>query len=295
MPDDHRELPVRVPQSPVSDAAEQELDSVSLSELGCIRHNRDDTAEQNPSSSGVALYHPVGQSRWLIPVTYDWPLSSGCAHFNAPTTSRTSLHSASAVITVTRTFDIQDSKLPYRDLPFRYFVDVCFTDYLLMGLMIPVMILRIILATLFFVMCWLMAHISLIGIDKDDLKTNPMKGWRQHCQRILRASARCMFFFCGLHWVKIKGCDLSQKTTNPAPCIVLVAPHISYMDSFLCTFLNCGVMARAELRKAPFFGVIVKSMQPLLVDREDSQRYQVLSLTKHEYSTTKRKIYYVQK
>ncbi|XP_055336179.1 lysophosphatidylcholine acyltransferase 1-like [Paramacrobiotus metropolitanus] len=162
-------------------------------------------------------------------------------------------------------------------LPYRYHCRISATDYCIMALMVPIVPLRV--AGLLFLMIsgWLIAKVALFNINKtnDLLTAAPLTGWRRKCQIILRHIGRWMFFLCGLHWIRWEGRveELLKRRKGQevqAPVLV-VAPHISYMDAFLCVIMDCCVVSRSSLKSLPFFGPAISLMQPLYVDREDMQ------------------------
>lgn len=159
-------------------------------------------------------------------------------------------------------------------VPFRYHCRISLTDRLVMTLMIPILPLRILGIAGLLILGWVLSLITIFGIrNSSALAERPLSGWRRLCQHAMRAMTRWVFFVMGLHWIRLEGHVEELRGKNRLAPILVVAPHISYLDAFICGLLDCSVVARSDLKSIPLFGSVATVFQPIFVDREDSRRY----------------------
>jgi lysophosphatidylcholine acyltransferase/lyso-PAF acetyltransferase len=62
---------------------------------------------------------------------------------------------------------------------------------------------------------------------------------------------RTVWFIAGFHWVRTIG----KRATSREAQVLIAAPHSSYFDSFVVTYLGGpSVVAKEDAKKLPFFG-----------------------------------------
>ncbi|XP_077982422.1 lysophosphatidylcholine acyltransferase 2-like [Glandiceps talaboti] len=124
---------------------------------------------------------------------------------------------------------------------------------------------RLIGILIFVVIAWIFALIALTGI-KDEEK--PFSGWRRWVRAVpYFYSVRASLFAAGFHWLSIKG---KQASSREAP-LAVIAPHSSFVDPLAVLFafnIPTGV-GRIESAYTPFFGTLVRMLQPVFVSRTD--------------------------
>jgi lysophosphatidylcholine acyltransferase/lyso-PAF acetyltransferase len=117
----------------------------------------------------------------------------------------------------------------------------------------------------------MVACIITIGLDDEDLKQKPLSGWRRVLRGVLRVFGRSIAFCCG--FLKIR--KIGTRATRLESTVFVAAPHSSFFDAFVIIILGLpSGLSRAENAKFPLLGRLVKSVQPILVNRNDTKNKQ---------------------
>ncbi|KAJ0054850.1 hypothetical protein NL108_006281, partial [Boleophthalmus pectinirostris] len=81
----------------------------------------------------------------------------------------------------------------------------------------------------------------------------------------VRMSMRAMWFFCGFHWVKVKG----QKADPSEAPILVMAPHSAYFDAIPVSENLCTFVTKEMGREVPIWKSIIEYVRPVYVLRGD--------------------------
>lgn len=110
---------------------------------------------------------------------------------------------------------------------------------------------RILLASLLFLIMWPVARLRLAGLSEEE-RSRPVKGWRRWLfHSVILSLSRAVFFCLGYFWVKVKGRKADLKE---APVLV-VAPHSGFLDMLvLCPTELATVVSRSENASLPVVG-----------------------------------------
>ncbi|XP_061619171.1 lysophospholipid acyltransferase LPCAT4 isoform X1 [Phyllopteryx taeniolatus] len=137
---------------------------------------------------------------------------------------------------------------------------------------------RIVLASLCFLLMWPLARLRLAGLSAED-RARPVTGWRRWLFHPgVWLLSRAVFFSVGFVWVRVKG---RRADLREAPVLV-VAPHSSFLDMLvLCTTQLPTVVSRSENTSLPVIGALLEFNQSVLVSRSDpdSRKKAVAQLT----------------
>ncbi|XP_037538639.1 lysophospholipid acyltransferase LPCAT4 [Nematolebias whitei] len=133
------------------------------------------------------------------------------------------------------------------------------------SILVPV---RLILATLCFLIMWPVAWLRVAGLSKEE-RSRPITGWRRwFYQPIMLYLSRAVFFSLGFLWVRVKG---RRADLKEAPVLV-VAPHSGFLDMLvLCPTQLATVVSRSENTKLPVIGALLEFNQSVLVSRKDPE------------------------
>lgn len=114
----------------------------------------------------------------------------------------------------------------------------------------------------------LVSLIITVGVSDEELTRKPLRGWRRVLRGFIRFLGRSIGFCCGFHKIRKVGRRVSRKEAT----LFVAAPHSSFFDAFVIIVvgLPSGV-SRSENAKIPLVGRLVKCMQPILVNREDTK------------------------
>jgi len=127
--------------------------------------------------------------------------------------------------------------------------------------------IRVFFITILMILAFLIATITTIGLNDQDLKENPLKGWRKKCKYLLRFFGRAIAFCFGFHKIKKNGIRVQRNEAT----IFVAAPHSSFMDAFVFCILGFpSSVSRIENAKIPFFGRIIRLIQSIYVSRQGS-------------------------
>lgn len=153
--------------------------------------------------------------------------------------------------------------------PFVYEVDLTAARRI-RGVILGVVLfpVRITLATLFFLLMWLIARLRLVGLSAAE-RAEPVRGWRWWLfHHIMLFLSRAVFFFVGFLWIRVKG---RQAGLKEAPVLV-VAPHSGFLDMLvLCVTGLPIVVSRSENCRLPVIGALLEFNQSVIVSRRDPQ------------------------
>lgn len=119
------------------------------------------------------------------------------------------------------------------------------------------------MATGFF--SYLVAIPLTMGVDLKSDK--PVGKLRYFLFEILRLLGRLMFFFCGFHYVEVRGEHRDSKDVQ----MLVMAPHSSFFDG-ISVFIDRGLpsaVSRSENAASRIMGTMLKATQPVLVSRDD--------------------------
>lgn len=127
---------------------------------------------------------------------------------------------------------------------------------------------RILLASLLFLIMWPVARLRLAGLSEEE-RSRPVKGWRRWLfHSVILSLSRAVFFCLGYFWVKVKGRKADLKE---APVLV-VAPHSGFLDMLvLCPTELATVVSRSENASLPVVGALLEFNQAVLVSRKDPE------------------------
>lgn len=127
---------------------------------------------------------------------------------------------------------------------------------------------RIVSITVIMLSAYFISLVITIGVSDADLTEKPLTGWRKRLKGVIRFLGRSLAFCFGFHSIKKNGIRANRSDA----AIFVAAPHSTFFDAF--TFFILGLptgVSRAENGKLPILGRIVKAVQPILVNRENSR------------------------
>ncbi|NXL21242.1 PCAT2 acyltransferase, partial [Setophaga kirtlandii] len=141
--------------------------------------------------------------------------------------------------------------------------------------------LRLISITFLLLLAWLSA--SIATSCQPGTGFLPLEGWRRRMvQTTLSSLTRAAYFVMGFQ-VKVKG---KVASLLEAP-IFVAAPHSSFFDGIVCALTGMpSIVSRAENLSTPVFGTILRSLQPVVVSRQDhnSRKNTVAEITRRALS-----------
>ncbi|KAL9839599.1 lysophosphatidylcholine acyltransferase 2 [Geothlypis trichas] len=141
--------------------------------------------------------------------------------------------------------------------------------------------LRLISITFLLLLAWLSA--SIATSCQPGTGFLPLEGWRRRMvQTTLSSLTRAAYFVMGFQ-VKVKG---KVASLLEAP-IFVAAPHSSFFDGIICALTGMpSIVSRAENLSTPVFGTILRSLQPVVVSRQDhdSRKNTVAEITRRALS-----------
>ncbi|NWZ95569.1 PCAT2 acyltransferase, partial [Nesospiza acunhae] len=140
---------------------------------------------------------------------------------------------------------------------------------------------RLISITVILLLAWLSASIATFCEPGRGLL--PLEGWRRRMvQTTLSRLTRTAYFMMGFQ-VKVKG----KVASLPEAPIFVAAPHSSFFDGIVCALTGMpSIVSRAENLSTPIFGTILRSLQPVVVSRQDhdSRKNTVAEITRRALS-----------
>jgi hypothetical protein len=162
--------------------------------------------------------------------------------------------------------------------PFSYYFLPSLLDYLLMGLMVPILPLRLLLAGMSIFVAWCAGRLALCGITQETANAAPLTGWRRACRQTILYCSRTLFFSASIQrieFVRDSGGheDVGHFVDSSVAPIILSAPHFSYMDAFISGTVDITPVIKASAGKAPIFGRFLTALQPIFVNREKAERW----------------------
>ncbi|XP_030811629.1 lysophosphatidylcholine acyltransferase 2 [Camarhynchus parvulus] len=141
--------------------------------------------------------------------------------------------------------------------------------------------LRLISITFILLLAWLSA--SIATFCEPGRGFLPLEGWRRGMVRTtLSRLTRTAYFMMGFR-VKVKG----KVASLPEAPIFVAAPHSSFFDGIICALTGMpSIVSRAENLSTPVFGTILRSLQPVVVSRQDhdSRKNTVAEITRRALS-----------
>ncbi|XP_054496643.2 lysophosphatidylcholine acyltransferase 2 [Agelaius phoeniceus] len=141
--------------------------------------------------------------------------------------------------------------------------------------------LRLISITFLLLLAWLSA--SIATFCQPGRGFLPLEGWRRRMvQTTLSGLTRTAYFVMGFQ-VKVKG----KVASLPEAPIFVAAPHSSFFDGIVCALTGMpSIVSRAENLSTPVFGTILRSLQPVVVSRQDhdSRKNTVAEITRRALS-----------
>eukprot|EP01095_Lingulamoeba_sp_RSL-Kostka_P000181 TRINITY_DN10285_c0_g1_i1.p1 TRINITY_DN10285_c0_g1~~TRINITY_DN10285_c0_g1_i1.p1 ORF type:complete len:548 (-),score=166.43 TRINITY_DN10285_c0_g1_i1:20-1663(-) len=127
--------------------------------------------------------------------------------------------------------------------------------------LLPIRLLLFIILLFFSFIC---AKIAISGLSKEDLK-KPLEENRRKWLKPIKYFSRIILFVFGFYYIPIKG-----KIVTSAEAPIVTPNHISIFDAlFFTAYLTPSYVAKSDVIKIPIIGSIFKSLQPVLVDRND--------------------------
>ncbi|XP_063925658.1 lysophosphatidylcholine acyltransferase isoform X1 [Zophobas morio] len=125
--------------------------------------------------------------------------------------------------------------------------------------------IRVSIICIFLITGWLLACVGLFGLTEEDLRAQPLSGWRSIVRRLSAKMIRCLFTAGGFR-LRVIG-KQSDRTSAP---VVALAPHSSFMDSIAMVYMGGpSIVAKGETASIPFFGKMINFTQPVYVWRDD--------------------------
>lgn len=98
-------------------------------------------------------------------------------------------------------------------------------------------------------------------------RNQPFRGWRRVGPWIVHRLARGLLFFLGFHRIHVQG---KPAPVSEAP--IVVANHLAPWEAFaLMHFAGTTFISRAENFKIPVFGTVLRGLQSVSVNRDESQ------------------------
>ncbi|KAJ0003185.1 hypothetical protein NQD34_008283 [Periophthalmus magnuspinnatus] len=154
------------------------------------------------------------------------------------------------------------SRIPLN--PFVHEVKLSSAQKIQFGLMsVTVFPVRLVLAVAFMVLAWAFCYVGALGRSKSVLGP---KTWRTRFFDFgVRKSMRAMWFFCGFHWVKVKG---QRADPSDAPILVM-APHSAYFDAIPVSETLCTFVTKESGKEVPLWRSIIEYVRPVYVLRGD--------------------------
>ncbi|KAM7011088.1 lysophosphatidylcholine acyltransferase 2 [Passerculus sandwichensis] len=141
--------------------------------------------------------------------------------------------------------------------------------------------LRLVFITFLLLLAWLSA--SIATFCQPGRGVLPLQGWRRRMVQITLSGVTRMAYFVMGFQVKVKG---KVASLSEAP-IFVVAPHSSFFDGIVCALTGMpSIVSRAENLSTPVFGSILRSLQPVVVSRQDhnSRKNTVAEITRRAQS-----------
>ncbi|KAJ8713716.1 hypothetical protein PYW07_014086 [Mythimna separata] len=128
---------------------------------------------------------------------------------------------------------------------------------------------RVIVICYLIVTAWFLACIGLYGLSEEDLRRQPMTGWRSKLRFSILSLMRLVVVAAGFHRVKVLGRHHVPSNPRDAP-VVVMAPHSTFFDAIAIVCLGApSVVAKADTARLPFIGQLINYTQPVYVWRDD--------------------------
>uniref|UniRef100_A0A2A4K8A0 EF-hand domain-containing protein n=1 Tax=Heliothis virescens TaxID=7102 RepID=A0A2A4K8A0_HELVI len=128
---------------------------------------------------------------------------------------------------------------------------------------------RVIVICYLIVTAWFLACIGLYGLSEEDLRRQPMTGWRSKLRFSILSLMRLVVVAAGFHRVKVLGKHHVPSNSRDAP-VVVMAPHSTFFDAIAIVCLGApSVVAKADTARLPFIGQLINYTQPVYVWRDD--------------------------
>nr|XP_049706395.1 lysophosphatidylcholine acyltransferase-like isoform X2 [Helicoverpa armigera]XP_049707920.1 lysophosphatidylcholine acyltransferase isoform X2 [Helicoverpa armigera] len=123
---------------------------------------------------------------------------------------------------------------------------------------------RVIVICYLIVTAWFLACIGLYGLSEEDLRRQPMTGWRRALKPLICFIGK-MSYLAGGMAITIRGKQASRKE---AP-ILVVAPHSSFLDSCIvyATKMSSVIVRKESMDN--YVGKLINYTQPVYVWRDD--------------------------
>ncbi|XP_073946781.1 lysophosphatidylcholine acyltransferase isoform X2 [Choristoneura fumiferana] len=123
---------------------------------------------------------------------------------------------------------------------------------------------RVIVICYLIVTAWFLACIGLYGLSEEDLRRQPMTGWRRALKPLICFIGK-MSYLAGGMAISVRGRQASRKE---AP-ILVVAPHSSFLDSCIvyATRMSSVIVRKESMDN--YVGKLINYTQPVYVWRDD--------------------------
>ncbi|XP_024530599.1 lysophospholipid acyltransferase LPEAT2 [Selaginella moellendorffii] len=132
-------------------------------------------------------------------------------------------------------------------------------------LLLPLFVFRVSVFILLLVVGLVLTKLALLGAR--EVLNAPLPLWRRKLLWPVRYLARCLLFFCGYHWIGVKG-----KPARKRDAPVLVCNHVTFVDPVYIFYKHLPVIVTAEENlNYPFMGTIISAMQPITIRRESQE------------------------
>ncbi|KAK7898640.1 hypothetical protein WMY93_019493 [Mugilogobius chulae] len=122
---------------------------------------------------------------------------------------------------------------------------------------------RLLLFASSMMLAWVFA---LIGLwSRSETVVEPKTLWIRIIDLCFQMSTRAMWFFCGFHWVKVKG----QRADPSEASILVMAPHSAFFDAITVSTTLCSFVTKESAKSVPIWKSIIQYLRPVYVFRAD--------------------------
>ncbi|XP_058801176.1 lysophosphatidylcholine acyltransferase isoform X2 [Phymastichus coffea] len=144
-------------------------------------------------------------------------------------------------------------------------LETTYEKFKLAFLTVALLPIRLFAITVLVVVAWLLASVGLYGVTEEDLRREPLKGWRRKVVPYLCMLGRHTYQAGGMKII-VKG---KQASRTEAP-ILVVAPHSTFIDGGIVYVTGFpSIIVRRESGQNPFLGKLINYTQPVYVWRDD--------------------------
>ena len=165
---------------------------------------------------------------------------------------------------------VEDAQVPSRVNPFINTTpgapSAC--EWVKIALLLPLAIVRVLLALVFIVIGAPFAYLSLVGYDPgpDPSLPVPLSCWRKALYLPMRLAVRGILACLGFMWVSVKG---NKVPSSEAP--LLLPNHMGFVEPlYLMCRYGVSHVAKAETKSIPVVGALGRAVQQVYVRRSSA-------------------------